>query len=190
MIRNWRDISYLEHGTARQREAFDCLHVLGVLNVLREFDPIVVSTVCLDIDTPASDIDIICEVHDSSSFKALLERHFSQLRGFTIRSTQSAADGIVCQFFTDDFEIEIFGQAVPTEQQNAYRHLVQINRVLVVGGDVVRQALRTLKLGGMKTEPALTQLLNLEGDPYQAVLALEGVDDVEIQARLAWLQVR
>jgi hypothetical protein len=93
-------------------------------------------------------------------------------------------------FFTNSFEIEIFGQPVPTEQQNAYRHLVQINRVLVVGGEVVRQALRTLKVGGMKTEPALAQLLNLEGDPYQAVLALEEMDDVEIQARVVWLQVR
>lgn len=190
MIRNWRDISYLEHGTARQREAFDCLHVLGVLNVLREFDPIVVSAVCLDIDTPTSDIDIICEVHDSSVFEAVLRKHFAALRGFTLRCCESVGAALVCQFLTKSFEMEIFGQAVPTEQQNAYRHLVQINRVLVVGGDVVRQALRTLKLGGMKTEPALTQLLNLEGDPYQAVLALEGVDDVEIQARVAWLQVR
>lgn len=190
MIRNWRDISYLEYGTPRQRAAFDCLHELRILNILREFDPIVVSTVCLDIDTPTSDIDIICEVYDSTAFEALLRQYFAALRGFTLRRSESAGAAVVCQFFTESFEIEVFGQPVPTEQQNAYRHLVQIDRVLVLGGDVIRQALRTLKLGGAKTEPALAQLLNLEGDPYQAVLALEGVDDCELRARVSWAQVR
>jgi hypothetical protein len=99
MSRNWRDISYLEHGTPRQRAAFDCLHELGVLNVLHEFDPIVVSTVCLDIDTPLSDIDIICEVHGPSVFEALLHKHFATLPGFMLRRSESVDTALVCQFF-------------------------------------------------------------------------------------------
>jgi hypothetical protein len=36
----------------------------------------------------------------------------------------------------------------------------------------------------MKTEPALAKSLALEGDPYQAVLALESLSDEEIREKV------
>jgi hypothetical protein len=185
MSPNWRDISYLAHGTPRQREAFSCLTEMKVFDVLHEFDPILVSTVCLDIDVPSSDLDIICEVRDADRFEVVVTERFGQFRGFRVNRSETDPTAIVCQLFTDAFEIELFGQPVPTEQQNAYRHLVQINRVISLGGPKAREAVRALKSGGIKTEPAVAQLLQLEGDPYRAVLNLERESDETIVLWLA-----
>jgi hypothetical protein len=40
----------------------------------------------------------------------------------------------------------------------------------------------------MKTEPALATCLALEGDPYQAVLALEALSDEEILEKVRGLE--
>ena len=184
MTDSWRDISYLTRGTPRQRLAYSCLTRFKVLDVLKQFDPILVSTVCLDIDIPTSDLDIICEVHDPALFEAIVVRHFGTFSRFNVRRSESDPSAVVCQFFTDDFEIEIFAHSMPTEQQNAYRHLVQINRVLGLGGSTVREAVRNLKLAGLKTEPAVARILMLGGDPYKAVLDLEHSNDRDITNRL------
>jgi len=185
MTCTWRDISYLEHGTPRQRLAYSCLTGLKILDALKQFDPILVSTVCLDIDTPASDLDIICEAHDPELFHAIVAKYFGTYSRFNVRRSESDPSAVVCQFFTDDFEVEIFAHNVPTEQQNAYRHLIQINRVVTLGGAAVREAVRNLKLAGIKTEPAIARILALEGDPYKAVLDLEHRSDGDIINRFA-----
>lgn len=167
--------------------AFECLVGLKILDILRDFDPIVVSTVCLDIDIPSSDLDIICEVHELEVFQDAVKRHFGAFPGFNTRRSESDPSAMVCQFFTDTFEVEIFAHNVPTERQNAYRHLVQIHRVISIGGSETREALRALKLGGNKTEPSVARLLNLKGDPYQAVLELEHLTDNEIAGQLSVL---
>jgi uncharacterized protein DUF4269 len=50
-------------------------------------------------------------------------------------------------------------------------------RILHIAGDTTRQAIRDLKKEGLKTEPAFAQYFNLEGDPYQALIELENLDD-------------
>lgn len=182
---DWRNISYLEHGTPRQRLAYSCLTDLNIFEKLKDFDPILVSTVCIDIDTPTSDLDIICEIHDPALFETVVAEHFGNFSRFNVRRSESDPSAVVCQFFTDTFEIEVFAHNIPTERQNAYRHLIQINRVIKLGGTATREAVRHRKLTGMKTEPAVAHLLQLAGEPYQAVLDLERVRDDEIIERLA-----
>jgi hypothetical protein len=177
---NWRDISYLQHGTAQQRRAFATLSALNILSVLRDYDPILVSTVCLDIATSTSDLDIICEVHDQEVFIAHVARHFGRYDRFSVFDTELAPSASVISFFTEDFEIEVFGQAMPIEQQNAYKHLCQMKRIIELGGELARRAIQKLKMDGMKTEPAIAKLLNLSGDPYRAVLRLGEVSDAEL----------
>jgi hypothetical protein len=182
--RKWRDISYLKDGTERQRGAFANLQESGVLERLRGFDPVLVSTVCLDIDIPSSDLDIICEAADLSAFSAVLVSAFGSHDGFVIRRSESREPAVVAQFFHAGWEYEVFGQGIPVERQNAFRHLLQIERVLSSGGASWREKIRALKLSGMKTEPALAKSLALEGDPYQAVLALESLSDEEIREKV------
>jgi hypothetical protein len=178
--REWRDISYLKDGTERQRSAFANLQESGVLERLRGYDPVLVITVCLDIDIPSSDLDIICEATDRSAFAAFLVSAFGSREGFVVRRSEREEPAVVAQFFHAGWEYEVFGQGIPVERQNAFRPLIQIERVLSCGGASWREKIRALKQAGMKTEPALATSLALAGDPYQAVLALEALSDEEI----------
>lgn len=182
--RAWRDISYLGSGTDRQRSAFTNLRESRVLERLCDYDPVLVSTVCLDIDIQSSDLDIICEARDLKAFSSFLSREFGSCRGFEVRHSASQECAVVVRFLLGEWECEVFAQRIPVERQNAFRHLVQLDRVLSYGGDIWREKIRALKRAGVKTEPALAESLGLQGDPYQAVLALEALSDEELLAKV------
>lgn len=184
MSTNWRDISYLAAGTSRQRSAHANLSDLRVLEALAQFDAVLVSTVNINIDIESSDLDVICEVRDLDAFGALLVSLYGAKPTFTIARSDREPPALVASFSHHEWEYEIFGQALPVERQNAYRHLVQTDRVISLGGDAWREALRALKRNGMKTEPAVAYCLRLDGDPYSAVLALEQLSDEEIRKLL------
>ncbi|NML67543.1 DUF4269 domain-containing protein [Hymenobacter sp. RP-2-7] len=185
---NWHDPAYLLAGTARQRQALATLRALGVWQVLRGFDPVLAGTVPLGIDLPESDLDIICEVAPAAqpAFAQRLRAHYSQLPGFWLgpgRVRGPAAT--VARFWHAGTPIEVFGQALPTRQQHAYRHLVVEHAVLAAGGEPWRAAVRALKQRGLKTEPAFAQLLHLPGDPYAALLALGEQPPAALAAHMA-----
>jgi hypothetical protein len=58
-----------------------------------------------------------------------------------------------------------------------------------LGGNPFRTKLRNLKLQGVKTEPAIAQLLSLSGNPYESVASLTEVED-EVISRLMSSQQR
>ena len=124
--------------------------------------------------------NVICEVHDLAAFEAQLVSLYGMKAGFEIRASDVSPPALVARFYHGDWEYEVFGQDVRIERQNAYRHLVQTHRVLVVGGEEWRKAIRMLKQQGIKTEPAVAQCLRLSGDPYQAVLSLELLSDEQL----------
>ena len=180
-MKDWRDISYLASGNARQHAAFEAIQTLGILGKLSEFDPVLVSTVCLAIDTPASDLDIICSVPDPARFEALLRTEFSACEAFDCRArADMVANRIVCSFRFQGFEFEIYGSQVTAERNRAFRHFVQIDRLLRAYGEPLRERIRSAKLAGMKTVPAVAAILGLPGDPYEAVLKLEALADEDM----------
>ncbi|RZK48240.1 MAG: DUF4269 domain-containing protein [Hymenobacter sp.] len=184
----WKDPRYLAVGTPRQRRTYALLASLGILTTLRAFDPVVVGTIPLDIDLPSSDIDIICEVApaDMPAFEQLLRTHFGHRPAFRAGGAASASGpALVSSFRYLEAELEVFGQALPTAQQYAFRHLVVEHAVLRAGGAAWRAAVRHLKARGLKTEPAFAALLYLPGNPYEAVLALENLAPAALAARLA-----
>lgn len=181
---NWRDLSYLKSGTPRQRAAFTLLADEQVLNLLAPYDPVLVSTVCLDLDTPTSDLDIICHVTEAGEFERCLRSHFGNKRDFVFRIRDDAHRSMVCAYTTDQFEIEIFGSLIPVEQQPAYRHLVVTERLLSLSGQWLRNAIRDQKHSGLKTEPAISRILGLHGDPYEQVLILERESEETLQKLL------
>ena len=90
----------------------------------------------------------------------------------------------IARFEAGGFPIEIFAQNTAVEQQNGYRHLCIEQRLLEAGGAPVREAVRRLMQAGYKTEPAFANCFALTGDPYQALLDLEPLDDTALQARV------
>jgi hypothetical protein len=60
MQTDWKDVTYLLHGTVTQRAAYAALAALQVFSLLQDFDPVLVGTIPLNIDIPGSDLDIVC----------------------------------------------------------------------------------------------------------------------------------
>lgn len=183
---SWRDISYLRQGTIRQQQAYRALASLGLLETLAGFDPILVGTVPIDLDLPQSDLDIICEVYDLSDFEQVLRAHYAREAGFTIGQKLKWGDPVVvCDFEYGGFPIQVFGQGKAVEQQRAYRHMLIEAKLLELAGDEARTAIRNLKAGGLKTEPAFGYYFDLSGDPYLKLLELHELDDDELRESLA-----
>lgn len=174
MNRLFADIDYLRGGNSRQRAAFRVLTENGILTKLKAFDPILVGTVPIEVDTEKSDLDIICSFTDRKSFKTKLEREFGAAGGFTIHeSTSVQPPAMVGNFSVGGFEVEIFGQPIPTQMQLGYRHLVIEYHLLREYGDPLRQRVVQLKREGHKTEPAFAIALGLTGNPYEELLKFE-----------------
>lgn len=97
MRKDWRDISYLQGGTKRQRSAYASLRESRVLEIFRDYDPVLVSTVCVDLDTPSSDLDVICEARDLEAFSILLSSTFGTFRRFSLHRSDRSPPAIVAQ---------------------------------------------------------------------------------------------
>lgn len=175
----------LSKGTAVQRSASQCLSDLRIMQSLEAYTPVVCGTIPLRIDIAGSDIDIICEADDFVKLEQLLRKQYAALSAFAcchrlIRGTPS----LVTNLRHQNFEVEIFAQAVPVRQQYAFRHMCIEKRILDLAELAFRQEIIQLKTEGMKTEPAFAHLLKLSGDPYDSLLILENHSDAEIRALL------
>jgi hypothetical protein len=179
---NWRDLTYLQRGSTRQREAFETTIFSGILEKLAPFHPTLVSTVCVGLDIEGSDLDFICQFDEPETFEDSVRSSFGSYPKFRFRYRNLEKSEAVTTFECRSFIIEIFGSVIPVEQQNAYRHLTVMSRLLKFGGDALRSGVRQLKHSGLKTEPALAKILGLSGDPYRAILGLERASDSELQA--------
>lgn len=178
---NWRDISYLERGTETQQRAFAVLNKHNILENLAAFDPVMVSTVCVDLDIEGSDLDIICCHRNIDVFRTTLVSTFGDYPGFRQWDRKSDHEEVVTSFHADGFEIEIYGSVVPVNTQFAYRHLSMMEQVLEIGGEPLRNQVRALKMSGLKTEPAFAEVLELTGDPFTAFLDLERLSDTQLK---------
>jgi len=167
-------IDYLQNGNDRQQRVYEMLVRHQVMKKLADFDPILVGTIPIEVDIETSDLDIICCFSDPQVFNEVIFRNFGTQNGFTLKNKLiSGVQTVVSRFELDEFQWEIFGQAIPTFHQMGYRHLVIEYHLLHMFGEEFRQRIVALKRSGYKTEPAFARLLNLSGDPYQALLRYE-----------------
>lgn len=185
---DWKNPQYLLAGSPRQRRAYAVLQELGIWTTLGAFDPVLAGTIPLGIEVAGSDLDIICAVSSAAreGFINILRRQYGHLPAFRLAQSHiSGHETVVCSFRYADEELEVFGQPIPTNQQNAFRHMAVEHALLQAGGEDWRVAVQHLKTQGIKTEPAFATLLQLPGDPYAALLTLEGLSAADLQAHLA-----
>lgn len=161
----------------------EAIRRVNVLSALIGFDPHVAGTPPLGLDLPNSDIDILCHITDPQHFAAVLWANFGTMADFGIRPWRGGSSALVAGFVAEGWAFEIFGQTKPVAEQDGWLHFVTEKRLLAIGGENLTAAVMTLRLAGMKTEPAFAAALKLEGDPYQALLDVGMLDDQEI-ARL------
>ncbi|KQB40365.1 DUF4269 domain-containing protein [Flavobacterium aquidurense] len=168
---DFTNINYLKNGNQKQIQAFDVLTQNKILFNLSQFDPIFVGTIPINIDIENSDLDIICYWKNKTYFIEKLNSLFGKENEFTIRETLiDDKESIIVNFKINGFEIEIFGQNIPTKDQNGYKHMLIEYEILQSKGDFFRLEIIKLKQNGYKTEPAFAFLLGLKGNPYLELL--------------------
>lgn len=178
---NFRNIDYLQEGNPRQRRSYDILKQFEIMERLADFSPLLVGTIPIDIDLPDSDLDIICEVHDMEACLRIM-KVFSKWPEFrqAIR-TVHGTERIVISFDYMGQSIEVFGQPIPTVEQNGYRHMLIEHKILTLLGSPYHEKIRELKRQGLKTEPAFAELLGLQGDPYLRLLEMSHWNDGQLR---------
>ncbi|HEV7457884.1 MAG TPA: DUF4269 domain-containing protein [Roseococcus sp.] len=157
----------------------------GILNVLREFDARLAGTPPLGLDLPGSDLDILCHAPDPLRFATILWHTWSGFPGFSLHQWTGAGRPVVARFHAHGWAFEVFGQALPVEEQMGWRHFIVERRLLDRGTPALREAVMARRRAGVKTEPAFAQVLGLEGDPYQSLAALALAADDELDCLLA-----
>ena len=187
----WNDVTYLNRGSERQRDAFRVLIELDLFSVLAEFEPMLAGDFPLGLETPQSDLVILCNAESLERFTEVVSVVYSDQDEFLICDIEeNGLLTLLCTFRRQGIAVALSAQACPTEEQDAYRHLVAEARLLREGGEEAVLAIRDLKLEGMKTESAFGSYFCLLDDPAQALLALADVSadelsEVVIQAKIA-----
>lgn len=171
MITNFKDPSYLSVGNERQKEAFQTLQDLKVFEILAPFDPVLTGTVPIEVDIPSSDLDIICHFQDEERFENCIKSQYGTQTDFSIRKTRKQEQNTIIAYFRcQNYQIEIFGQPLPVNEQMAYRHMIKEYEIIQSKGPSFRTQVIELKQEGLSTEAAFAQLLGIKGDPYLALL--------------------
>jgi hypothetical protein len=153
---------------------------LGVLETLAAYDARIAGTPPLGLDMPDSDIDLLCHAPDLAGFADHLWNAFGAERCFRIKQWVSDGRPVIASFHAHGWLFEIFGATEPVDRQPGWRHFAIERRLLALGSPHFRGALLAARMAGAKTEPAFGALLGLPGDPYQALLELEGWPDSDL----------
>ncbi|OEC49753.1 MULTISPECIES: DUF4269 domain-containing protein [unclassified Aeromonas] len=188
---NWRRLDYLAHGNPRQRSA----HALLTAGVWDELaaqcaDLALVSTLAIGLDRPGSDLDILCQHPDPAAFAATFAEQGWQASAkggniWLLERTFSCLDQSCADTGSDTSEaswpLELYVTPAPIETLNGWRHLTLMAALLERFGDAFyREVLRQRLEEGLKGEAAMCRLLGLAGDPYVALLTLEGCNLAEL----------
>jgi hypothetical protein len=172
MTPDFFDLDYLAKGSSIQRRGFQAIQDLGIMNSMKEYTPVVVGTLPLDLFTDKSDIDILCCYHSAEDYaeKVFFDLYAASHHFYINRKDLGGVESMITTFEYEGFRFEIVGQKVPVKQQVAFRHMVAEWRILSEQDSTFRNEILELKRSGLKTEPAFAQALGLSGDPYEALL--------------------
>jgi len=150
---------------------------LQLMERLVDFSPTIIGTPPLGIATNQSDIDIACYASLLDHFERKVTMEFQQKQNYYCDHITTRNKPAMCAgFYSNCWDIEIFCQATPVENQWGVRHFQIEKRLLQLDRQLIEPVLK-LKKSGMKTEPAFARILGLSGDPYEAMLLLENYSD-------------
>jgi len=168
---DFSNLNYLKSGTLQQQRIYFSLRSYKVFEILEDFSPLLTGTFPIDIPIGSSDLDIILEANNFEKLSQILHFNFGNLPRYSLEIKSVKNEKIlVCEFQLEEFPVEIYAKNLATKQQNAYRHMLIEYQILQENDENFKRRIIALKNSGMKTEPAFAMLLELDGDPYQALL--------------------
>lgn len=157
-----------------------------VLEKLTAFDAVWVGSTALDVHLRGSDVDICCSAKgDLDGFAAALKDLFGAQPKFKLdHKAYRGQPSCIARFELSGQSFGVWGRDHPVEAHEFYRFFKVEERLLRFGGDELRAAVRELKEDGCSTEAAFAQVLELEGEPEEALLALYEADAMTLLALL------
>ncbi len=161
---------YLNYGNTKQKEVFQLLRSSKVFHTLADFNPVLAGTIPIEVDTDESDLDIICYWEEPTDFISAILFFENELDFKLASKIINGYKTIIANFKIGKFQMEIFGQNRPVQQQEAYRHMLIEYKILAREGNSFRSQVVTLKKAGYNTEAAFAHLLNLHEEPFSAIL--------------------
>ena len=139
------------------------------------------------LDTDTSDVDVLVEAANLNAFGQLGERTWGDRPGFGRAERHwQGLPAVICRFEAAGRLCEVFAQPLPVAKQRGVRHLSAERRLLIAGGDALRDAVRAARQRGLKTEPAFAEVLRLDGDPYDALLLDRAAQETLRQVVARW----
>jgi len=161
-------INYLEQGNERQRALHSVLTSHKLMEMLADYNPIVVGTIPINCDIATSDVDILLQVNDVEEAINNLSTQFGHIADFDFLKRSPTC--LLVNFTIDSFQFELYCSTLPTVEQMGYLHMIKENELLEKHGESLRKKVIQLKNQGLKTEPAFCKALNITGNPFKAIL--------------------
>ncbi len=154
---------------------------LAIADKLVQFPSMIIGTPPLGLATQNSDIDVAFQADDLHRFQQEAALAFGEQANYSHHSGCKRGEPYACiQFHAFDWEVELFCQSIPLDQQWGVRHFLVEQRLLQLHPPL-RLAVLELKQRGMKTEPAFASVLGLAGDPNEAILSLDSLSNNELR---------
>jgi hypothetical protein len=157
---------------------------LGLLQGLADFDPHVAGTPPLGLTMATSDIDVLCQAADLSSFAQRVWSLYAGQDAFRIWQWVSEGRPLIATFEAHGWVFEIFADRHPVEAQPGWRHFEVERRLLSLGGERLKARVMDLRNAGAKTEPAFWSALHGSGNPYSGMLSLYELPDEALRSIL------
>lgn len=170
---NWFCLDYLALGDCVQRTARNVIRQSGLFTVLKCFEPVLCGTIPLGCNIESSDLDILCQVDDLSSFEEFAVRSFAAFRRLQVKNkVLRGGPAVLVRFTWQEFKFEIVAQKKPVTEQYAYAHMLAEAWLLYEHGPRLRAEIKRLKENALSTEVAFARLFNIVGEPYEMLYQL------------------
>ncbi|WP_286084369.1 DUF4269 domain-containing protein [Agrobacterium sp. FDAARGOS_525] len=114
---------------------------------------------------------MLCHAPDPSAFVSDVTRLFGEMKGFRAWQWTSGDRPVIATFQASFWDLEIFASALPVSLQHGWRHFEIEKRPLSVGDAGFKNAVKSLRKKGTKTEPAFWTALQQDGDAYIELLS-------------------
>jgi hypothetical protein len=174
--RIWRDYTSIRDGSTRQMRAYSVVFdKLMVFRQLDDHDPIWVGDYPVDIDTDSSPIQILCNPSSLRPFLMEVRSCYGEYPEFRLTwKAVHRVPTVVARFQVDEFTVELFAQPRPTNNQQQFVNMLVIARLLAIGGDTAKAAIREKMTAETSTSEVVLAHFGLEAtdmDAYMTMLA-------------------